>query len=202
MNCNHAMLTVQPLAGEAITPYIDALARLRIEVFREFPYLYDGDMDYERRYLNTFRQAPASLLVLVLDEDEVVGASTALPLEHETANIRQPLEDAGYDVRKVFYFGESVLRKGYRGRGLGVRFFEERERRARLLERFDTLAFCAVVRPAGHPLRPEGYLPLDGFWRKRGFAPTDRHCHISWQDLDEDEETPKPLRFWIKSLVP
>ncbi|MCB0595401.1 MAG: GNAT family N-acetyltransferase [Lewinellaceae bacterium] len=194
------MLTILPLAGEAITPYLDALARLRIEVFREYPYLYDGDMAYEQRYLQAFLQAPDSFLVAVLDGAEVVGASTALPLEHESANIRQPMAEAGYEVEKVFYFGESVLRREYRGRGLGVRFFEERERRARQLGRFDTLAFCAVVRPEEHPLRPEGYRPLDEFWRRRGFALTDVFCFISWQEVGEEGETPKPLRFWMKTL--
>ncbi len=31
------------LSGSQIAPYIDELAQLRITVFREFPYLYDGD---------------------------------------------------------------------------------------------------------------------------------------------------------------
>ena len=194
------MLTILPLTGAAITPYIDALAQLRITVFREYPYLYAGDMVYEQRYLHTFRQAPDSLLVVVLDGKAVVGASTALPLESETPNIWQPLKEGGYEVEKVFYFGESVLHQGYRGRGLGVRFFEERERRARQLGRFDTLAFCAVVRPEEHPLRPEGYRPLDEFWRRRGFALTDVFCFISWQEVGEEGETPKPLRFWMKTL--
>ncbi|MCO6479370.1 MAG: GNAT family N-acetyltransferase [Phaeodactylibacter sp.] len=194
------MLNVTTLTGKAILPYLDALARLRIEVFREYPYLYDGDMEYERRYLRAFLEAPDSLLVLVQNGKEVVGASTALPLEHETENIKQPPAEAGYDVEKVFYFGESVLRKAYRGQGLGNRFFEERERHARKLGRFDTLAFCAVIRPEDHPRRPEDYLPLDAFWRRRGFSQTDIYCYISWQGLDEEEESPKALQFWIKSL--
>ena len=194
------MLTILPLTGAAITPYIDALAQLRIAIFREYPYLYDGDMAYERRYLHTFRQAPDSLLIVVLDGEAVVGASTALPLESETPNIRQPLKEGGYEVEKVFYLGESVLHQAYRGRGLGVRFFEERERWARQLGRFNTLAFCAVVRPDGHPLRPIGYRPLDDFWHRRGFAPTDMQCFISWRDVDEEAESRKALRFWVKSL--
>ena len=68
------MLTILPLTGEAINPYIDALAQLRIDVFREYPYLYDGEMEYERRYLQTFGQAPDSLLVVVLDGEAVGGA--------------------------------------------------------------------------------------------------------------------------------
>ena len=66
-------LMIQTVHGEQIAPFIDDVARLRIEVFHEFPYLYDGDMSYERRYLKTFSQAKDSLLVLALHEGEVVA---------------------------------------------------------------------------------------------------------------------------------
>lgn len=36
-------LEIQPLTGSDIGRYINALAHLRIEVFRSVPYLYDGD---------------------------------------------------------------------------------------------------------------------------------------------------------------
>ncbi|HBF93820.1 MAG TPA: GNAT family N-acetyltransferase, partial [Marinobacter adhaerens] len=42
-------VSIRRLSGDQIKPYLDDLARLRIEVFRHFPYLYDGDMDYERK---------------------------------------------------------------------------------------------------------------------------------------------------------
>jgi hypothetical protein len=36
------MIEVRRLAGAEVAPYLDDLARMRIEVFREYPYLYDG----------------------------------------------------------------------------------------------------------------------------------------------------------------
>jgi hypothetical protein len=61
--------------------------------------------------------------------------------------------------------------------------------------------FCGVVRPENHPLRPTDYVPLDAFWRKRGFEKMENvHCSISWQDLDEPQETTKQLAFWQKML--
>ena len=194
------MVEIRTLSGREAQAYLQELARLRIAVFREFPYLYDGDMAYEEEYLHTFFQAPDSVLVVVLDGGAVVGASTGLPLEQETANIQQPFLEQGLEVGRIFYCGESVLLPEYRGRGIGVRFFEERERWARRLERFDTLAFCAVVRPEDHPRRPADYVPLDAFWRRRGFERTELYCYISWRDLDETGESPKALRCWMKGL--
>ncbi len=194
------MLDIKTLSGREAQGYLQQLARLRIAVFREFPYLYDGDRAYEEEYLHTFFQAPDSVLVVALDGDVVVGASTGLPLEHETPNIQQPFLEQGADVTRIFYFSESVLLLPYRGQGAGVRFFEERERWARRLERFDTLAFCAVVRPEDHPRRPADHVPLDAFWRRRGFDRTQLYCYISWRDLDEAGESPKALRFWTKGV--
>ena len=33
---------------------VEQVAALRITVFREWPYLYDGSVDYEARYLSAF----------------------------------------------------------------------------------------------------------------------------------------------------
>ena len=44
-------IRVAPLTGAAIIPALPALARLRITVFRDWPYLYDGAMTYEQGYL-------------------------------------------------------------------------------------------------------------------------------------------------------
>ncbi|WP_394701474.1 GNAT family N-acetyltransferase [uncultured Roseibium sp.] len=82
--------------------------------------------------------------------------------------MRRPFEEAGLDPAEVFYFAESVLDPDYRGRGIGHRFFDEREAHARSLG-CSTAAFCAVIRPDDHPMRPEDYSPLDPFWTKRGY---------------------------------
>ncbi len=44
-----------------------------IEVFRAFPYLYEGSAEYERKYLSTYARSPGSIFVLAFDGDEVVG---------------------------------------------------------------------------------------------------------------------------------
>lgn len=180
---------------------IDALARLRIEVFRDFPYLYDGDLDYEAGYLETYLNAEESAIIAAYDEGRLVGASTCLPLKDETPDVLAPFERRGMPIDRVFYFGESVLLKPYRGQGIGVAFFEEREAWARSLGRFEMLSFCAVVRPPQHPRRPPDYVPLDAFWRRRGFDRIDdMETTFVWRDLDEAEASPKRMVFWVKTL--
>ena len=58
-----------------------------------------------------------------------------------------------------------------------------------------------MIRAEDHPRRPSGYVPLDAFWRKRGYEPVDGMVgRITWRDLDEEAESPKPMQFWIKRL--
>lgn len=189
------------VSGEQIRPWVNAVAGLRIQVFREWPYLYDGDMDYEAQYLETYIRSPHSVLVLARDGDQVVGAATGLPLEDEEEAFIQPFVDQGYDPASIFYFGESVLLPAYRGQGIGVRFFAEREAHARQLSGFRYCCFCAVERPADHPLRPKDHQPLDDFWKKRGYEPVPAlRTHYPWKDIDQADETAKPMNFWMGEL--
>ena len=194
-------MDIQLLRGAQIEPHIDELARLRIRVFREFPYLYDGSLSYEIDYLSTYVRSADSLCVLVRDGDQVVGASTALPLSDEDEAFQRPFVEAGWNLERLFYFAESVVLPAWRGRGLGVRFFAEREAHARSLARFDWCAFCAVQRPSNHPRRPVDYQPLDDFWHRRGYRHhRDLYTEYHWRDLDEAEASAKPMSFWLKEL--
>ena len=195
-------LKIRRFSGSDLNKYIDNIAQLRIEVFRDFPYLYDGTMDYERNYLQTYIRCPEAVVAVAFADGEVVGASTGIPMQFEEPTFQQPFLDHGYDPRRVFYCAESVLRRNFRGHGLRVKFFEEREAHARSLRSFDYFCFCAVVRPDNHPLRPAGYEPLDGFWQKRGYRKhPELGAYYSWKDLDQPDSTSKRLEFWLKSAA-
>ena len=59
--------------GDAIDPFLGDAARLRRVVFREWPYLYEGDEASEGAYLQTYRDHPDSLFVVARAGGEVVG---------------------------------------------------------------------------------------------------------------------------------
>ncbi len=192
-------IRIERWSGPALEQFIPELARLRIEVFRDFPYLYDGDIDYEKKYLQTYIDCPDSVIVIAFDGDKVVGASTAIPMKYETDELKKPFIEQGYNLDEVFYCSESVLDKNYRGLGIGVRFFEEREAHAKDLGGFKHICFCCVERPVDHPRRPVDYVPLDQFWTKRGYVKhPELHTTYIWKDLDDENETPKPMTFWLK----
>jgi GNAT superfamily N-acetyltransferase len=193
---------VSLLSATSLAPHLDALARLRIAVFREFPYLYEGSLDYEAAYLRGFASSPRSALVIARAGTQVVGAATAMPLvEHgDHAALAEPLARAGIAPATVYYFGESVLLPAYRGRGVGSAFFTRREQAARA-HGYRVCAFCAVERPGDHPSRPGDYRPHDSLWtRHRYHRRPDLVATFSWRDVGDADETPKPMVFWIREL--
>ncbi len=195
------MIQIHTCTGAAVAPHLAAVAALRIAVFRDWPYLYQGSADYERDYLETYARAPSSVFVLVFDGTRVVGASTGIALVDETASIREPVAAAGLPVAQMFYCGESVLLPTYRGRGLGHRFFDERETHARRLGGCSHSLFCSVERAADDPRRPAGHRGNETFWRKRGYAPLPGvRCTLDWPEVGAGASIAHSLQFWSLPL--
>ena len=61
--------SVRVVSGEALIPHLDDVARLRMRVFRDWPYLYTGDPAYERDYMAAYARSPRSVCVLAFDGD-------------------------------------------------------------------------------------------------------------------------------------
>ena len=106
-------LRVEPITGEALRAKLPRLAALRIRVFRDWPYLYDGSEDYERRYLATYAASPGSVIVGAFEGERAVGAATALPLAHETDDVTAPFRARGLDPDRIFYFGAEARARGF-----------------------------------------------------------------------------------------
>jgi len=194
-------MQLETVVGDALAQYIPDLARLRMTVFREYPYLYDGSEAYEADYLRTYTASGKAIAVLARDGDAIVGASTGIPLAAETEAFVRPFEALDLAPATVFYCGESVLLPAWRGRGIYRAFFEAREAYARGLGGMSWISFCGVVRPENHPLRPQHWEPLDAVWRHFGYSPEPKlRTSYAWKDIDQPASTEHPMQFWLKAL--
>jgi GNAT superfamily N-acetyltransferase len=194
-------IRLMTVRGAELEPWLEHVAALRIEVFRDFPYLYDGSFEYETRYLRTYVECDSAVCVLALAGERVVGASTGLAMRDETEPFRRPFEQAGFDIEQIFYCAESVLLPGFRGGGVYRGFFTARESHARALGKTIS-AFCAVQRPDDHPLRPADYQPLEPVWQHFGYQPrADLSTCFRWKDIDAADDSDKPMQFYLKPLV-
>ena len=182
-----------------ISNYIKEIARLRIEIFREYPYLYAGDYEYENEYLQRYLKAKNAMVLLAFSKSQIIGATTCLPICEEEKEFLDPVLKNGFDINKVFYFGESLVQKEFRGQGIGKAFFKKREEHAlECIPNLEYTCFCAVVRE-NHRLKPNGYTPLTQFWNKQGYKENAQvYASYSWKDIDKKFDDKKQLNFWFK----
>ncbi|MGR3493247.1 MAG: GNAT family N-acetyltransferase [Shimia sp.] len=193
-------LRIEVLRGDALAGAIPDIARLRIAVFREWPYLYGGDIAYEKQYLSAYT-APGAVCVAAYDGARMVGASTGAPMADHAEDFAAALP-VDIPVDQTFYCAESVLEPAYRGRGLYRAFFEQREAAARAA-RLSWSVFASVIRPDDHPARPVGATSLAPVWRHFGYAPLDGAvAEFGWRDVGDDAETRKALQLWARRLSP
>ena len=194
-------LTFLKLTPNEARTHIRGLAELRLKVFHDFPYLYEGNMDYEEKYLETYFKAKHAIIFIVMDGERYVGATTGIWAKEEEENFSKPFINQGFNINDIFYFGESILLKEYRGQGIGKKFFEIREAYAKKLGFIKKLAFCAVVRDENHPLKPQDYLPLNTFWPSQGFNPEKNlTTTYEWKDIGQEQSSFKQMQFWIKNI--
>ncbi len=194
-------LRIETLTAARATKLIPALSRLRMAVFRDWPYLYDGSAEEEAAYLAPFLRSPSAALVVAFDGDDPVGCATCLALTEADADISDPFRALGLDPAEHFYFGESVLLPQYRGRGAGVAFFAAREAHALAASASPFATFCAVRRPVDHPLKPPGAGTLHDFWRHRGYTPVPGlACTMTWKQVDTEGEVANTLDFWRRRI--
>lgn len=193
--------SLKDVTGSDLLPYQQDIMNLRMTVFREWPYLYEGDPEYEKEYLKPFIDHPESFSVLCLSpEDQVIGISTAMPLSAEHDELKAPIAKHGFNVAEIYYLGESCIHPDHRGHGLYKHLFSRRLSKAQEFG-YKKALFCGVVREPQHPLRPESYAPLDNYWKSQGFEPVKNlFVSLEWQDVDLKQPTHKDLQVWLRDL--
>lgn len=192
---------LQLLVGQAVIPYLSEIARLRITIFKEYPYLYKGSQEIETKYLQAYAEAPDACVFVVRAGEAIIGAVTGVPLSGEPASFTASFAGSPFPLDTVYYVGEVLFLPGYRGKGLGSRLLETLENHVSTLGRYNHLACATIERPDDHPLRPGDYHPIDNFLTNAGFI---RHPEfrvtLPWPDLD-GRVSDNTMVFWIKRLL-
>jgi GNAT superfamily N-acetyltransferase len=186
--------------GSDIESHLDTLASLRVEIFREYPYLYKGEMKYELSYLRIYANSLETILITANSEGTLAGAVTAIPLKDEMTELTTPFAGTAYPLDKIFYIGELLFFPSYRNKGLGTQLLETVERHVRVGEKYTHLTCATVVRPDDHPQQPDGYVPINRFLQRNGFVPLPGvTTSFAWPELDGVSRD-HTMQFWIKEL--
>jgi len=181
------------------------VAGLRIRVFRDYPYLYDGNRAYEEHYLQGLARNERSLVAVARVDGAVVAAATALPLGNDAeilAGIDRQFAKLGLDARDYYYYSEIVVDAAHRGRGIAREFYRRRRDRAIALG-YRKVCFAAIVREPGVLPAPADYFDPAPMWTALGFV---QHPDISvtfrWPTLTPagTQEIDHRLVFWLSDL--
>ena len=193
-------ITMKIMTGSAAEERLDALATLRLDIFREYPYLYDGLREDELKYLRLYVETSDAFLIMVTDAEQVAGAATGTPLCSENQSLLKPFIGTYHPVNETFYVGELLFYPAYRGRGLGLQLLAIVEEHVRTMGKYRYLTCATVARPVSHSLRPEDYVPIDRFLSHTGFVKLSGiTTSFSWKEIDGISRE-HPMQFWIKEL--
>lgn len=188
--------SMQIIRGPEIENHIDDLGRFRIKIFREYPYLYDGNIEFERVYLSPYSRNPESLLLILQDARGIIGACTGTPLTGEDNDFQNAF--MGENKDEIYYIGAVILRADSRGQKLGSRLLSTALSLIDM-KRFKKTSLCTVDRGLNHPRRPGNYCPPDYLWEKYGFVKsTYLLAYLAWTDIGQKIETKKPMNIWFK----
>jgi GNAT superfamily N-acetyltransferase len=191
----------QLLTGAAIADAVDDLATLRLEIFPEYPYLYQGRREDELAYLGSYAEAPDACVILARDGLTVIGAATGMPLVHEDAQMSDAYAGTAFPLGQVYYVGELLFRPDYRNCGLGRRLLDRLENHIRSLGGYRYLTCATVERPDDHPLRPYDYIPITRFLARTGFVRLPGvTTNFTWCEIDGVKRD-HPMQFWSKELI-
>ena len=194
------VITETLLTGFAVEGCLDGLASLRINIFREYPYLYVGLREDELTYLRLYMDTPDAFVISVNDSGNMVGAATGMPLRYEHDGLITPFKGTSYSVNELFYVGELLFYPEYRGCGLGIRLLEQIVDHVRTLGNYRYLTCATVVRPDYHVRCPESYTKIDRFLARTEFVLLPGvTTSFAWKETD-GTNCEHPMQFWVKEL--
>ncbi|MDA8226695.1 MAG: GNAT family N-acetyltransferase [Desulfitobacterium hafniense] len=189
------------LTGASITDVLDDLTTLRLGIFSEYPYLYQGKREDELKYLATYAEVPDACTILAYDGLTVIGAATGMPLIHEDAQMLDAFAGTTFPLNQVYYVGELLFRPAYRNCGLGQKLLDRLESHIQSLGSYRKLTCATVERPDDHSLCPSDYIPITRFLARTGFARLSGvTTSFMWREIDGVKRD-HPMQFWIKDLI-
>ena len=192
---------IRSFSGASIRPYIHSLAKLRSEVLRDYPYFEEPDLNANTQYLKSVTLSKEAIAVLIFDNTTLVGASLGYPLELESPSLQQPFKDRHLEISSYYFFGESLLLKPYKGRGIGHHFFDAREAHVTHFPSFKHICFCVPIHTDSETNKQQDFVPLHDFWRKRGYIHhPEMQTLVLRRKIGDKHPGESKMSFWIKDL--
>lgn len=192
---------VETFQGKDIAVHSQEIVNLCNQIYREYPYFYNGDDAEYTAYLKTYSQSENAVITLAFDGDIVVGLAAGIPMTDTREFYQQTLKDHRFDLLSIFYLGEFGLHPAYKDQGIEEAMYQTIEDFARHDGRFKAVYVWELDKPADSELKPAGFLPRDDFWENLGFKKHPRlEFEILWTNIGDDVESSHRAVYSIKNL--
>jgi len=193
-------LYMKVLSGPDAREYFEDIAQIRISLFSEYPYLYEGTIEHEKEYLETYFKSSCALILLVFDGQKIVGFSNSIALSEESEEMKTPFIEHKLNLSEYLYIGEVMIYKPYRNKKILRKFLEFHENTA-LTQGYSHMIFMTVERPDNHPARPDNHRLLDPVWKHFGYQQIPGlQIHFMWPQVDTNQDTENTLAIWQKNI--
>ncbi len=203
---NAERYSIHVLIGTEVRSLIPFVAQQRIAIFREYPYLYEGNIDEEYRYLDWFSKLSQSAVAVAYVDNNPVGFITGTSFVEFDAHFngsQDIFKAAGLNPEDYYYFSEVIVMPEHRGHNLCTQLFQALERVAH--HQFGYTKGCFVTEShKEHPLKPKNYKELDPLWTALGYAKTSMAIHFRWttiQPQGQAKEKEHSMHYWIKESL-
>lgn len=199
------MYTFEKHTGKDVAKFTTLIANYRISFFKKFPYLYEGNMEYESNYLEGILNEKKSLLVVIQFNNSPIGISTSYPLTTEADILTETYEKFISENKKpeeYFYYSEIILSDDHRQKGLSKTVYEIQEDYAKTLG-FKKICLATVLREKNDIRKPLDYRDSDGLWENLGFSKTKIIIDYEWPTIQFDSSIQKnknKMIFWEKNV--
>lgn len=199
------MLVTKIYQGNEVNSIVDNISKMRINEFRNFPYMYDGSLEYERLYFQEFCKDPNSLIVCIFDDSKLIATATSIPLLSNADildNVASKFIAQSLDPKTFFYSGEFIVLQKYRQNGLCKNLLYSVESLAKTLG-FTNLCIATVCRSKDDPRRPVSYVDSDVVWKSLGFEITNIKTSYPWPTIQPNQLTVtvnNEMIFWTKEM--
>ncbi|HEV2601175.1 MAG TPA: hypothetical protein VGT41_02655 [Candidatus Babeliales bacterium] len=195
------------LTGKELQDIALFMIQQRIEIMRDYPYLYQGDMNEEIIYMQQFISLPHAAAAVAYLHDQPVGfvsGTSFLDYESDMRGSSALFMEHGLDPKDFYYIPEAMIMAEHRRKSLFKSLHHLIELHAQSL---GYKALCLLSENHDqHPLKPIDYRGPDGAFTRAGYSKTDMIMVISpdvfvWPTIQPDGSIKIQthfLAYWIK----
>jgi hypothetical protein len=190
--------------GENMLPLIPFLSKTRLDFFKEYPYLYIGNSEYETSYIESYAKGKDAMFVTIEENGNTYGIASGISFSSEFKIINNATSQLNklIDINLCAYLGELIIFPQMRGKGYSRKILKIQEDFYRNLG-YKHTCFLTVIRTVNHPLKPTNYVDSTLFWEPIQYKKTTITTIFNWPTLQPNGEVidqENELVFWIKDL--